>query len=266
MNKKYDFIITEFTEDTVIISLNRPNQGNAFHIEMIRELSEILDFIEQQEDIRFIVFKSVGKYFCLGADLNWMKGAAKLISTENYNECFELVSLFERLACSEKILIAQVQGHCFGGGIGITSACDYVIASDKAKFAFGEVKLGLVPATIMPLVIRKLGVSKAQQLMLTGKEIYPGEALACGLIDIISPADSVEKDVEDLLTVLRSVNKNAQKQIKKLARKIFSDLYSDEIKKYTAKLLADCRVSEEGSEGIQAFLEKRTPNWQENVH
>ena len=264
MNESFKYIVTEQSADLSVIWLNRPEKGNAFNLEMIRELTHKIKSLEEEPDIRFALLKAKGKHFCLGADLKWMGRAVTLTDRENQDECLTLASLLETIYCSSKIMIAYIQGACYGGGVGLAAACDFTFALPDVRFAFGEVKLGLVPATIAPVAVQRMGAVKAMQLMLAGVPFSADEAMKLGLIDHLLTRDKAEVGLNDFLKSLRMGNRNAQQHIKELIRKIQPDIYSKNIKEFTARLLAESRVSEEGVEGIMAFLEKRTPNWREN--
>ena len=261
MSGTFQYILTEEFADQSVIWLNRPEKGNAFNLEMIRELTRKIKSIENKPEVRFVLLKAKGKHFCLGADLEWMSRAVTLTEKENMNETIELASLIEAIYRSSKIFIAFVHGACYGGGIGLAAACDFVWTITDVRFAFGEVKLGLVPAIIAPVVFQRMGTVKSLHYMLNGEPFIAEVALKLGLIDNLTTPEKSEDDLNNHLESLRNGSRIAQQQIKKLIRTIVPDLYSPEIKVFTAILLANSRISEEGVEGIRAFLEKRIPSW-----
>jgi methylglutaconyl-CoA hydratase len=260
MQQNQEILVTP-AGDTCIVCLNRPDKGNALTLEMIRLLLAILKEIEREEVYRFVVLKAVGINFCTGADLNWMSAAINLSENENLNECIELAALFATIYTSDKIYIAQVNGPCYGGGVGLTAACDFVFATREALFSFSEVKLGLVPAIITPYIIYRTGAQKTKISMLTGESVTAEMALRSGLIDFLSTAENIEHHVSDAMSMLRLGGRNAQHILKKLVNEFESIIDSGELKLKTAEITAKVRVGNEASEGIRAFLEKRAPNW-----
>jgi methylglutaconyl-CoA hydratase len=254
-------IETEISGDTATIWLNRPSKGNAMNMDLIREFTDQLRDWENRKSLRFILIRGRGKHFCAGADLNWMSASAGLTKEENLRESQELAALFESVYHSGKICIAVVEGACYGGGIGLASVCDFVFAGSGAIFSFGEIRLGLVPATIAPFVAGRTGTSRAKRLMLTGRVINAEEAMEAGLVDQLIPDKEAENEIAALLKVLRAGSPKAQEKIKSLLNSLTNEAYSDEIRDRTSQMIAESRISDEGREGIRAFLEKRTPNW-----
>jgi len=228
---------------------------------MIRKLTASLKEIEQKEAIHFVLIKSRARHFCLGADLGWMSLAVNLSDEENLNECMELAELFEIIYASSKIYIAQVDGACYGGGIGLAAACDFVFATENAEFLFSEVILGLVPAIIIPYIIYRTGTQKAKNSILTGEKISSCMALEFGLIDFLTDQTNIDNQIEMLIKKLRRGGINAQQISKKLIRDLEMQYYTKELKQRTSDITARARISPEGSEGIRAFLERREPKW-----
>jgi methylglutaconyl-CoA hydratase len=255
-------LIFSINDDMAVICLNRPEKGNALNLDMIRKLNEILLECEQDARLRFIMMEAKGPNFCAGADLIWMLNAAKLSDEENRQECIELAALFENINKSSKIFIAKITGGCYGGGVGLVAVCDFAFATDKSEFSFGEVRLGLVPAIIAPYIIYRIGFQWAKMLMLTGDKITSGQAHALKLIDYVSAESEIENRVQKHLALLRRGGPNAQMSIKKLLHGSILNDQLPEINSLTAEITATMRVSEEGQEGILAFLEKRNPKWQ----
>jgi methylglutaconyl-CoA hydratase len=244
------------------IWLNRTEKGNAFDINLIRELNALVQEMETDDDIQFVVIGGKGKNFCSGADLQWMKNAAELSYEDNLKESLELAELFHQIYYSGKIYLARIFGACYGGGIGLAAACDFVLASEESKFAFSEVRLGLVPATIAPYVVHRSGGHKARQLMLTGETLSAIAIEEFGIVDYICTSEALDTDVQNLIDTLSLGGKRARQSIKQLISDLENITDWRDVKNYTAELLARARSSSEGKEGIQAFLEKRNPNWE----
>jgi methylglutaconyl-CoA hydratase len=258
---KNQLILSEKYDDLCKIWLNRPEMGNAMNIPMIKELNEVIREINEDVHIRYIVILGMGKNFCSGADINWMKEAGELGFEDNLKDSLELAELFHQLFYSNKILLTAIQGACYGGGIGLAAVCDFVIASSKSSFAFSEVILGLVPATIAPYVIHRTGRHRAKQVMLTGEKLTPSEMLNLGLIDLIADPDKLDYEIELLIAKLKVGGKRAQQTIKQLISDMGNITDWRDVKHYTAEILARARSSAEGKEGVRAFLEKRKPKW-----
>lgn len=261
MNVNYKYLEIKHQNDTCEVWLNRPEKGNALDIDMIREVYGFFSVAEAL-NARFIVIRSKGKHFSVGADLNWMSKAVNLPHDENLAECIELANMFDSIRKTRKITIAIVEGSCYGGGIGLAASCDFIIASEASIFSFGESRLGLVPAVIAPYIINRIGKHRALRLMLTGKEFHSEEAFQYELIDFIA-GTSADKNAElnNLLHQLREGNVSSQQKIKDMMLHLFFENNAPALRVKLAGILAESRISEEGMEGIFAFLEKRDPHW-----
>jgi methylglutaconyl-CoA hydratase len=255
-------IIQETSNDLCNIWLNRPEKGNAINISLIRELNRILQETNESNQIQFVIIGGSGKNFCSGADLQWMKQAGELNYEDNLKESLELAELYHQIFYSSKIFICRITGACFGGGIGLAAVCDFVLASDDSTYAFSEVKLGLVPATIAPYVIHRTGRHKAKQVMLTGENLSAKEMSDLGIVDFVIENNNIDEELDKLITNLRLGGRKAQQNIKRLISDLENITDWRDVKHYTAELLARARSSTEGKEGILAFLEKRNPNWE----
>jgi methylglutaconyl-CoA hydratase len=259
--KKYTSILFETENDIVRIFLNRPERSNALNMIMIRELTELINSLNTNIHCRFIIISSKGNSFCSGADLKWMNDASKLTSSQNLSECLEMAHLYETIYNSRNITITLVSGTCIGGGIGLAAASDFCLASENASFQFGEVKIGLVPATISPFVVQRSGYQNTKILMLTGMRFNAQYASEVGLVDKVMDQNNEYEEIESLLEKLRSGGKEAIINSKKLLNRLGSVNIDVQLQHLTAEIIAAARVSDEGKEGIQAFLEKRNPNW-----
>jgi len=257
-------ILTEIKGSISTIWLNRPAKKNALDIEMISSFLIALQYLNNLASIRIIVLRGKGESFCAGADLGWMQRSSLLTGPENYNECDALARCFYEIYMSSKITICMVHGSSIGGGNGLVAASDIALSDNSAEFAFSEVHVGLIPATIAPYVIIKAGKAKAMELMLSGRRFSAAEAKEWGLINHVLQEKDLEnyfsKLVNDLLEGAPNVQKNIKTYLNSPERPIDASLIG-----HTASLLADARVGSEAKEGIDAFLEKRKPLWNQEI-
>jgi methylglutaconyl-CoA hydratase len=234
------------------VTLDRPEVKNAFNDELIAALYKTFTSIRLGET-RAVILAGEGDAFCAGGDLQWMKKAAGYTEEQNYQDALKLASLFQAMVDCPAVIVAKVQGAAFGGGCGLVAASDVGIAGPQALFAFSEVKLGLVPATISPFVIPKIGQGHARHLFSTGEAFGAEHALRIGLVHEIS--GDLDASVDKKLKAILSAGPNAAAKAKRLGG---SEPLSLED---ASRLLASVRASDEGKEGIGAFLEKRKANF-----
>ena len=258
---RYSTITISVKGTSATISLNRPEAHNAMDIGMIRELSKAFRQLSDNPDIRVIVLNSNGRNFSSGADLQWMQEGLGQDRDQLEAESRELATLFRIIADSGPVVVASVRGKAIGGAVGLVAASDLAIAERDTVFRFSEVKLGLIPATIAPFVLRKAGTAATAGWFLTGREFTAVAALEAGLIQYVCPEDQLEKETGSLVKELISGGPAALRGIKKLLRKYSVAGDPDEILAETAALIAAYRTSAEGQEGIKAFFEKRKPRW-----
>lgn len=243
------------------IWLNRPEIRNAFNAEMVSELTAAFDLLGSDNDTRVIVIRGRGKTFCAGADLNWMKAAAGYSYDDNYREALELSKCFHKIYTCPKPVITLVHGASTGGGNGLVAAADIAVSTDDAVFSLSEVKIGLVPAVISPYIIRRVGEFPARELMLTAGRINGREAEGRGLVNRSCRAEELERVLEELVDHLMAGGPDALGITKQLIYDVSGNLSVDKAIEYTAAIIARIRTSEEGQEGMTAFLEKRKPVW-----
>lgn len=245
------------------ITINRPDKHNAFNAEIIAELTDTLQSADRNGDVRVIVLTGAGKSFSAGADLNWMKSMASYSEDENLDDSLKLAELMQVLDNVRKPTIARVNGHVFGGGVGLVSCCDIAIAVEAARFALSEVKLGLVPAVISPYVIAAIGERQARRFFLTAEAMVAPVAQQIGLVHEVVPTGELDTAVEKEIELLLQGGPEAQAAAKHLVRQVcHADIDAENhLKQTTAELIAQIRVSDEGQEGLTAFLEKRKPRW-----
>ena len=242
------------------LTMNRPQVHNAFNSEMIRELAAAFDEAKKDANVRLVVLTGAGESFCAGADLNWMREIIRYSYEQNLRESRELAELMHSIYALPKPTIARINGAVIGGGTGLFSACDIVIASDRARFGLSEVKIGLIPAAIGPYVIRRIGESAARELFLTGERFDAQRALEIGLVNKVVVHEALDEKVAEVVRLVLSSGPEAIARCKELLQKV-PGMGLEEAKSYTAEMIAGLRVSPEGQEGMAAFLEKRKPKW-----
>ncbi|MEM0910004.1 MAG: enoyl-CoA hydratase/isomerase family protein [Pseudomonadota bacterium] len=244
------------------VTLNRPDVHNAFDDLMIAELTEVFSFIDQDKAVRALLLKANGKSFCAGADLNWMKKMVHYSRAQNKADAEKLALMLHKLFTLCKPTIARVQGPAYGGAVGLIACCDIAVGSKQSKFGLTEVKLGLIPATISPYVIQAIGVKEAKRLFLTAESISSKQAKRLGLLSEQVKSSELDNVIEDLLSKILKNGPSALSKAKQLALDVSGREIDPTLISSTSQCIADIRVSEEGQEGLTAFLEKRRPHWQ----
>jgi methylglutaconyl-CoA hydratase len=239
-------------ESLATVTLNRPEKRNALNAAMLVSLKEIFDQLEKDDSVRVVVLKGAGSIFCAGADIEEMKQQTKIEDLDN---------MLETLGNFPKALVAVVQGAAIGGGLGLVSCCDVVLARAETKFALSEVRLGILPAVILPYVKRKIGFSQASRFMLTAERFEADKAKEINLIhEVLDSQEELEACLLSLLTELLKGGPEAQKSCKKLLRQLDSKDFA-EVRKICKEAISHQRDQPEAQEGLSAFLEKRKPSW-----
>lgn len=251
----------EKSDDLGIIWLNRPDIHNAFNEVMIQEIIDCVEMVNKMDDIRIVILRGRGKSFCAGADLNWMRGVAQYTFEQNFKESLNLSMCFYTIYTCKKPTIALVHGAAIGGANGLLAACDIAIADDNTTFSLSEVKIGVVPACISPYVTKRVGEYGSRELMLTGRRIKGKEAEHFRLVNKSLPAEELEGYLQSLIDLLRTSGPKAMSHCKNLIFNISNKETLEQALESTARMIAGIRASEEGQEGMAAFLEKRKPNW-----
>lgn len=254
----------EFDVDTrgvAHVTLNRPDMHNAFDDAMIEELTSAFMSVDNNPDARAMVLQANGNSFCAGADLNWMKKMANYSFEQNKADADKLALMLNTLYTLSKPTIAKVQGAAYGGAVGLVACCDIAIGSRLSKFCLSEVKLGLVPATISPYVIRAIGARQAKRLFLTAEVISSRRARRLGLLSENVSESDIDTVIDELLTKILSNGPTAQAVAKRLVLDIGDRDIDQQLINETSDCIANVRVSEEGQEGLSAFLQKRKPTW-----
>nr|WP_314544988.1 enoyl-CoA hydratase/isomerase family protein [uncultured Massilia sp.] len=243
------------------VTLNRPELRNAFNEQSIAELALAFDELGRHELVRAIVLQANGSAFCAGADLNWMKKMAGYSDSENRADAMLLADMLRTIYLCPKPVVARVQGDCYAGGMGLVAACDIAVGVDTASFCLSEVKLGLIPATISPYVIKAMGENAARRYFLTAERFDAREAHRIGFVHEVVAAAELDTKVAALAETLANNSPNAVKEAKKLVREIAGQPVTEGLLEDTAGRIAAIRASLEGREGVASFLEKRRPSW-----
>jgi len=243
------------------ITLSRPDVRNAFNDEVIAELKNAFLAVAQDAAVRCVVLAAEGPAFCAGADLNWMRRMADYTRAENLADAGELAAMLRAMHACPQPTIARVQGDVYAGGMGLVAACDMAVSVDTANYCLSEVKLGLIPATISPYVIRAMGARAAHRYFLTAERFNAAEAHRIGLVHEVVNADALDAKVAELTQALVSASPNAVRACKKLVQDVVERQINDALVAQTVAGIADIRASSEGKEGVQSFLQKRKPNW-----
>ena len=259
----YETIIVEKHSLVATITLNRPEVHNSLNDVMIEELFDAFSTFKN-DNSRVILMTGADKSFCAGADLNWMKDIIQYSYEQNIKESTKLADLLDLIFTHPKAVVAAVNGSSIGGGIGLMAACDFVYASSKAKFAFTEVKLGLVPSVISPYVIYRTNFSRIKELFISGELFSAQDAYAIGLVTKVTDPNSLYTEIGLLTDKLLKNSPYAISKIKELIQRNIELNFSD-LKSYTAELISSLRVSEEGQDGMKAFFEKRNPAWVKDI-
>lgn len=241
------------------LTLNRPELHNAFDDRMIAELLQALHSVANNSEVRLLVLTSNGNNFSAGADLGWMRSMAAKNYADNYADAEQLSLLMQHLDELPLPTIALVRGAAFGGAVGLVACCDIALAESSASFCLSEVKIGLIPAVISPYVMRAIGHRQARRYMLSAERFNAASALAMGLVHELS--DDLEQRLAQLQQQLLSNSPAALAAAKNLILAIDQQPLNTATREHTIKEIAQIRVSAEGQEGLNAFLQKRTPAW-----
>lgn len=257
----YQTIEVQFNKHVAAVWLNRPEMRNAFNETAIAEITQAFRILGEDPDLRAIVLAARGTAFCAGADLNWMKRMADYGLEENRADAAQLAEMLHVIHVCPKPVLARVQGDCYGGGMGLAAACDIAVAVDTANFCLSEVKLGLIPATISPYVLRAMGERAARRYFLTAERFSAHEAQRIGFVHVVSKADGLDAAIDGIVTALVAAGPRAVQEAKRLVREVAGEPITDTLIVDTADRIAALRGSVEGREGVRAFLDKRRAAW-----
>lgn len=260
---QYDTLIVEFAGRVATVTLNRPEVRNAFNEVMIAELTDVFTALNDRDEIRAVVLAASGAAFCAGADLNWMKKMATFSEAENRADAKGLANMLAAIHRCVKPVIARVSGDVYAGGMGLIAASDIVAALDTARFCLSEARLGLIPATIAPYVIRALGERASRRYFTTAEQFDCATALRLGLVHEAVAPDALDATVQRIATTLCSNGPQAVRESKALVRDLAGRALDEALIDDTAMRIARVRASVEGREGVASFLEKRAPVWRD---
>lgn len=241
--------------------LNRPDVRNAFNDELIAELTRAFEAISADADVRVVVLGGHGKAFCAGADLNWMRAMSGYSWDQNRDDAQKLADMLWTLYQCPVPVIGRVHGDCYAGGMGLAAICDVLVASDNVTFCLSEARLGLLPATISPYVMRALGEQASRRYMVTAERFSATRAHELGFVHELCTADALDAKVAELVATVVANGPAASRACKRLVRDVAASSLDESFRAETARRIADVRASEEGREGLQSFLQKRTPDW-----
>lgn len=257
-----DVVRAELRAGALRVTLDRPEVHNALDEEVIEGLRQAVERAAAERDVLAVVLQGAGPSFCAGADVAWMREMGLASEEENRRSAARLARLFLSLERLEKPIVARVQGAVMGGGVGLVAAADIAVASARARFALSEVRLGVIPAVIAPCVIRKVGLARARELMLTARRFDGVEAAAMGLVSRAVDDTLLDPAVENVLAELRAGGPQAIAATKRLLHELASAARTpEETAAWTARRTAEARAGEEARAGLQAFLDKQPPPW-----
>lgn len=250
------------TDGIATITLNRPEVHNAFDEELIERLGDMFEDVGHQEGVRAVVVAAAGKSYCAGADLNWMKRAAHFTDEDNREDSIALGRMLKNLHAIPKPTIALVQGAAYGGGLGLVAACDIAIGVKAAKFCLSEVKLGLLPSVISPYVVEAIGIRACRRYFLTAEVFDAVEAHRLGLLhEVVEDVHHLAEARDQLLEQIMKNAPGAMADSKDLIYTVADRPIDQNMIEETAERIASRRATDEGKEGVEAFLEKRKPVW-----
>lgn len=259
---RFGHTLHEYSPGFWSLTLSRPDVHNAFSDRMIAALTETLDMVAASPSARGLFLRGEGRSFCAGADLEWMRRAASFSLDESRADAFALSKMLHKLASLPCATVALVQGNAFGGGIGLIAACDIAVSVRQAGFALSEARLGIIPATISPYVLRRIGSAQAHRYFLTAERFNAERAQRIGLVhELADDVEGLERWATHFESSLRACAPTSVRGGKMLIEAVEGKSISDTLLTETAHMLSVQRSSEEGREGLSAFLEKRPAAW-----
>ncbi|HEY6512684.1 MAG TPA: enoyl-CoA hydratase/isomerase family protein [Burkholderiaceae bacterium] len=254
----------DITRDGTVarVYLNRPDVRNAFNDAVIAELTTAFRELGADASLRAIVLGGHGKAFCAGGDLHWMRAMADYSWEQNRTDAQALADMLWTLYTCPLPVVGRVHGDCYAGGVGLASVCDVLVAADGMHFCLSEAKLGLLPATIGPYVVRALGEQASRRYFISAERFSAAQAHRLGFVHELASADTIDATVDAIVQALVANGPAAVKASKKLVQDLAGQPLTPELRADTARRIADIRASDEGREGVQSFLSKRAPSWQ----
>ena len=258
---KFETLEVSVNHRVAVIWLARDAVRNAFNEVLIEELTAAFNQVSRDDEVRAIVLAAQGKAFCAGADLDWMRRMAGYSNAENQADAMKLATMLRTIYECPKPVIARVHGDAYAGGVGLVAACDISVASLNANFCLSETKLGLIPATIGPYVLRAMSANIARRYFLTAEKFSAAEAYRIGLIHDITPPEELDGKVNEILGALMLTSQSAVAEAKRLVRELTARPIDDALVADTAQRIADIRTTPDAREGVRSFLDKRKPKW-----
>jgi methylglutaconyl-CoA hydratase len=243
------------------VFLNRPDVRNAFNDSVIAELTQTFTAFDADTTLRAVVLGGHGKAFCAGADLAWMRAMAGYDWERNRADAQALADMLWAIYACRVPVVGRVHGDCYAGGVGLAAVCDVLVAADSMHFCLSEAKLGLLPATIGPYVVRALGVQASRRYFTTAERFSAQRAQALGFVHEVVAADALDAKVDEIVAALVANGPAAVAACKRLVQDLAAAPIDDPLRADTARRIADIRASAEGKEGVQSFLDKRAPAW-----
>jgi len=243
------------------VFLNRPELRNAFNSTVIAELTTAFRQLGADDSLRAIVLGGHGKAFCAGGDLNWMRAMADYSWDQNRDDAQALADMFWTIHQCPLPVIGRIQGDCYAGAVGLAAVCDVLVASDAAHFCLSEARIGLLPGTIGPFVLKAMGEQAARRYFITAERFSAAEAHRIGFVHALTTPEALDSTVDAIVASLLANGPAAVKASKRLVQDMAGLPITDALRAETARRIADIRASDEGKEGISAFLAKRDPAW-----
>ena len=243
------------------ITLNRPEVRNAFNAELIAALTQAFRAVAAAPNARVVVLGGHGKAFCAGADLGWMREMAGYDWDQNRADAQALADMLWAVYACPVPVVARIHGDCYAGGVGLAAVCDVLVAAEGVTFCLSEARLGLLPATISPYVIRAMGEQAARRYFITAERFSAAQAKAMGFVHEVCAAAAIDAQVDEIVATLVANGPMAVRACKQLVHDVAGRPITDELRAETARRIADIRATDEGREGVQSFLNKRAPAW-----
>jgi methylglutaconyl-CoA hydratase len=262
MTQGFQTLQVEVRAGVAVITMARERVRNAFNEAMIEELASAFEELGAEAAVRAIVLAARGPVFCAGADLEWMARMANFTAQENHRDAMRLARMLRTISQCPKPTLARVHGDAYGGGVGLVASCDMAFAATGATFCLSETRLGLIPATIGPHVVRAIGSRAALRYFQTAEAFDSTEALRIGLVHGVAAHEQLDATISAVLDALSLTSLPATHEAKRLVHDIAGQALTDELLADTAERIAAARASDDGREGVRAFLEKRKPRWQ----
>lgn len=258
-------IIYDVKNSIATITLNRPEVHNAFNEGVIGDLTDLFTKAGNDKDVRVVILRGNGKSFSAGGDLNWMRKMADYTYQQNVDDAMRLGVLLKTINFLPKPTIAMVHGNVFGGGVGLTACCDIAIAEQGAQFCLSEVRIGLIPSIIAPYVINAMGERMARRYFMTAERFSADEAHRIGFVHEVAEQGKSDEVAEKIITAILDGAPQAQGRGKKLMMDIIGRPIDDKLIDLTVRQIAEARASDEGKEGLSAFLNKTEPSWRKRA-